>query len=77
MSTFLVGGKAGQNLEQLTAQAGGALQTSNAVELQVNQATSVVNDNGTTRQIYREEVLLLLNLFEQYIIRMSWPYAAS
>ena len=77
MSTFLVAGSPGNNLETLTAQVGGALQTSNAVELQINQATSVVSDSGATRQIQKEEVLILLNLFEQYITRMNWPYASS
>lgn len=77
MSTVLFAGSPGKSLETITVQTGGALQTANAVELQVNQATTVVNDNGTTRQIQKEEVLLLLNIFEQYIIRMNWPFAAS
>ena len=77
MSTFLLAGTPGNSLETITAQTGGALQTSNPVELQINQATSVVTDNGATRQIQREEVLLLLNMFEQYLTRMTWPYAAS
>lgn len=77
MSTFLVGGAVGASLETLYAQTGGALQSTGAVELQINQATTVVNDSGTTRQISKNEVLLLLNEFEQYVTRMNWPFAAS
>lgn len=77
MSTFLVGGTPGNSLETITAQTGGSLQGVGAVELQVNQATSVVTDNGSTRQIQKNEVLILLNLFTQYIERMNWPFASS
>lgn len=77
MSTVLFAGNASQNLEQITVQTGGGLQGVGAVELQVNQATTVVNDNGTTRQISKNEILLLLNIFEQYITRMNYPFASS
>lgn len=78
MSTFLMAATAGQSLETISTGVGGALQTSsNAIELQINQATTVVNDAGVTRQLSKNEVLLLLNIFEQYIIRMTWPFAAS
>ncbi|MEO8837540.1 MAG: hypothetical protein ABI351_02380 [Herbaspirillum sp.] len=77
MSTLLIAGSPGKSLETLVVTTGGSLQGSGAVELQINQATTVVNDNGSTRQIQKEEVLLLLNLFEQNIVRMNWPFAAS
>jgi hypothetical protein len=77
MSTFLVGGVVGASLETVYAQTGGALQSTGAVELQINQATTVVNDSGVTRQISRNEVLILLNIFTQYVERMNWPFAAS
>lgn len=77
MSTWVVGGAVGASLETVYAQVGGALQSTGAVELQVNQATTVVNDTGTTRQITKNEVLILLNIFEQYITKMNWPFAAS
>ncbi len=80
MSTLLLAGSPGQSLEYVSTNgvsAGSGMQTSAVVELQINQATSVVNDNGSTRQIQKEEVLILLNIFEQYIVRSTWPYAAS
>lgn len=80
MSTWLIPGVVGQSLETISQNAatGGALQTStNTIELQINNAATLVTDNGTTRQVSREEILLLLNIFEQYIIRASFPFAAS
>lgn len=77
MSTFLIAGTPGNSLETVTAQVGGSLQGVGAVELQINQATTVVTDFGATRQIQKEEVLLLVNLFTQYITRMNWPFATS
>lgn len=77
MSTFLVAGSPGSSLETVVATTGGALQGSGAVEMQINQATSVVTDSGSTRQIQKNEVLLIVNLFMQYIERMNWPFATS
>jgi hypothetical protein len=78
MSIMLLAAKAGYTLENVAAATGGALQSaSNHVELQVNEAATIVNDAGTTRPISKSEVLLILELFEQYIVRMDWPYAAS
>lgn len=79
MSTFLLAGVPGSTLENITATTGGALQTStNALELQINQSATLVNDlNSTTRGLQREEALVLMNIFAQYIQRMNWPYASS
>jgi hypothetical protein len=81
MSTLLIAGSPGQSLEYIDTHgisAGSGMQTSAVVELQVNQATTAVNDGTTTRQIQREEVLVLLNLFQQEIIsNLNWPYASS
>lgn len=77
MSTFLLAGKAGQSLETISAGTGGSLQGTGDVELQINQATTAVTEGSGTRQLQREEVLILLNIYAQYIQRMTWPYAAS
>ncbi len=80
MSTLLLAAAPGNSLETLDTSGvstGSGMQTSNPVELQINQATSVVTDSGTTRQIQKEEVLILLNIFEQWITRHNWPYASS
>lgn len=80
MSTVLIAGTPGSTVESIAQNvgAGGSLQGSNVVELQINQATTAVTEGASTRQITREEVLLLLNQFEQVIIGyMNWPYASS
>ena len=80
MSTYLIPGVVGQSLETIAQNAavGGALQTStNTIELQINQAATLVTDAGTTRAASREEVLLLLEIFKEFITRMNWPYASS
>lgn len=76
MSTQIIGGNPNYTLEQITNYTGSAT-TSHNVELTVDMATTIVKDSGATRQIQREELLLLLNLFEQYITRMNWPPVAS
>jgi len=80
MSTLLMAASPGATLESLDSSGistGSGMQTSNSVELQINQATSMVNEGSSTRQIQKEEVLLLLNIFEQWLVRHSWPYASS
>ena len=79
MSTVLVRGSPGDTLETVSSNvaAGTGMQTTSIVELQINQETTAVHDNGGTRQIQKEEVLLLLNIFEQWLVRNSWPYASS
>lgn len=76
MSTQRIGANPGYNLEQITNVVGAATVTNN-VELTIDMATTIVNDNGTTRQISRNEVLLILEMMEQYITRMNWPVVAS
>lgn len=80
MSTVLIAGSPGSTVESVAQNvgAGGSLQGSNVVELQVTMATTAVNDGSSTRQVQREEVLILLNIFSQVIVGyMNWPYAAS
>lgn len=76
MSTQRFGANPGYSLEQVV-QAVGAATAANNVELTVDMATTIVNDNGSTRQITRLEVLIVLRLMEEYIGRMNWPPVAS
>jgi hypothetical protein len=62
------------NLESVTEAVGAATVTDN-IELTVDLANTIVTDNGTTRTISKNEVLIALNLFEQYITRVQWPPA--
>lgn len=71
MATRRYGADVGDNLEQVFEDAGAAVNAHN-VELTVDLATSVVGDSGTTRAIQKEEVLIILDLFEQYITRSNW-----
>jgi hypothetical protein len=62
----------GASLETMTEAAGPAT-TTKAIELNVDCSASIVNDNGTTRKITKEEVIFALNEFHQYIMRSNWP----
>lgn len=62
----------GDQLENVTEAAGAAVATK-SVELTVDCAATVVNDSGATRKIFKNEVLIILELFQQYIIRSNWP----
>ena len=80
MSTLLLAMTPGQSLETLDTSgvsAGSGMQTANSIELQINQATTLVNDGGSTRQIQREEVIVALTIMTEWIQRSKWPYAAS
>jgi hypothetical protein len=73
MATRIIGGNPGYSLEAITDYAGSAT-TSHNVELTVDWSTTIVSDNGSTRPIQKLEVFLLLDLFVQYIERMTtWP----
>lgn len=74
MATRLYGANADYNLEQVTEAVGSPVAVHN-VELTVDLANTAVNDSGTTRTISKVEVLLILELFEQYITRSIWPPA--
>lgn len=71
MATRLFGANPGYSLESVTEGVGSAT-TSHNVELTVDLSTSIVTDGGSTRAIQKEEVLIILNLFEQYITRVNW-----
>lgn len=53
----------------------GAATNSDTVELTVDLATTAVNENGSTRTISKEEVLRILEMFENHIIKGQWPPA--
>jgi hypothetical protein len=73
MATILYGANVGYQLDQVTETQPGPATTAHNVELNVDLAGTIVNDSGATRTIYREEVLIILNLFTQKIIRDNWP----
>lgn len=80
MSTLRIATSPGQNLAYVEIHgiaAGSAMETSNSVEVKVNQATTAVNDGGSTRQIKKEEVILALETAIEAVTNMSWPYASS
>lgn len=76
MSTILFGGNPGYSLESITEGTGSPTTTHN-VELTVDMATTIVNTGATTRQIQRNEVIIILDLFMQYIEKMKWPVVSS
>lgn len=74
MATRRYGLSVGEVLENVTEAAGAAVASDN-VELTVDLANTIVTDNGSTRTISKNEVLLILEMFEQYITRSIWPPA--
>ena len=74
MATRLYGANPGYVLENVTEQIGSAT-TAHNVELTVDLSAAIVNDSGATRTISKNEVLIILDLFEQYITRSIWPPA--
>jgi hypothetical protein len=53
----------------------GAAVSSDSIELTVDIATTVVNNNGSTRVVSKQEVLDALEKFENHIIKSNWPPA--
>lgn len=74
MATRLYGAEPGYSLEQVTEGVGSAVSAHN-VELTVNLATTVVQDNGATRAVSKLEVIIILELFKEYIVRSNWAPA--
>lgn len=50
----------------------GSATASKAIELTVDLATSVVNEDGSTRAVSKEEVLLALDMFRNHILKSTW-----
>jgi hypothetical protein len=74
MATRLYGANVDANLEQVTEAVGNPT-TAHNVELTVDLSAAIVTDSGATRTVSKNEVLLILELFEQYITRSIWPPA--
>lgn len=71
MATIRLGLSVAQSLEQVADGAGSATAANN-VEITIDQGT-VVTEGAGTRIMTKNEVLLILEIFEQYIIRRNWP----
>jgi len=65
---------AGETEFQVTEEVGAAT-NSDTVELTVDLATTAVNKDGSTRAILKEEVLRILEMFENHITKGNWPPA--
>lgn len=53
----------------------GSATASKAIELTVDLATTVVNEDGSTRAVTKEETLLALDMFRNHILKSNWPPA--
>lgn len=56
-------------------EAAGAATVTKKIELTVDLATTIVTDNGSTRGISKQEVLLAMEVIKQYIVANIWPPA--
>lgn len=74
MATRLYGLSVGETEFSVTEGAGSAV-AADSVELTVDIASTVVNHNGSTRTISKQEVLDILDMFKNHIIKSNWPPA--
>ena len=75
MATRLYGANPGYKAEDVVEGVGSATSANN-VELTVDLANTIVLDEGSsTRTISKTEVLIILNLFAQWITKGNWPPA--
>lgn len=74
MATRRYGLSVGEVLENVLEAVGSAT-AADTVELTVDLSSTIVSDSGTTRSITKNEVLLVLDMFAQYITRSNWPPA--
>lgn len=77
MATWLWGANVGANLEGVVETTPGPATVANNIELNVDLSTAIVTDSGATRGVLKNEVLLILNLFHQKIVRDNWPPIAG
>lgn len=62
--------------EFAVAEGAGSAVVSDTVELTVELANTAVNkDGGGTRTILKEEVLDILDMFKNHILKSNWPPA--
>jgi hypothetical protein len=64
----------GENEFQVTQAVGAAVDTKN-IELTVELADTAVNEDGGTRIISKEEVLIALDKIKNHILANIWPPA--
>ena len=79
MSTQRLGANPGYTLQTVVSGVGAATNSHN-VELTYDCATTIVVDNtsGSTRQIQLNEILIILELFKQYLLlQNNFPPVAS
>jgi len=74
MATRLYSLNPGDVLENMTEAVGPAT-TTKAIELNVDLSNLIVTDGATTRTVTKTEVLIALELFQEYIVRSNWPPA--
>jgi hypothetical protein len=74
MATRRYGISIGEGEFAITEAVGAAVSSDN-IELTVDIATTVVNNNGSTRVVSKQEVLDALEKFENHIIKSNWPPA--
>lgn len=70
MATIRLKLSPGEGEFSITEEAGAAV-NSDTVELTIEQASTAVNVNGTTRKINKAEILDILEKFEAHIIKSS------
>lgn len=54
----------------------GAATNSDTVELTIDMATNLVNDKGTTRQIKKQEILDILDMFKNHIVKAATGFGS-
>lgn len=74
MATRLYSMVPGGTLEQVI-EAVGAATSATAIEVTVDLSASIVSDQGATRSVTKNEVLLALGIAAQYITRSNWTPA--
>lgn len=74
MATRLYALGPNEQLENVVEGVGSAA-SSKIVNLTIDLSTSAVNEGTTTRGILKNEVLICLEIYQQYIVRSNWPPA--
>lgn len=74
MATRRFGLSVGKTEFSINEAAGAATVTDN-IEITVDLANTIVTDNGVTRTVSREEVILALEQLMNYIVKVKWPPA--
>lgn len=70
MATIRLKLSVGEDEFDIVEEAGAAV-NSDTVELTIEQATTAVNVNGSTRKINKQEILDILEKFENHIVKST------